>query len=113
MTPGSSRNAAPLGDLDFDAGVLTLESALFHAGASWPVIGVYGATAPVLMGGLLLAAGSALRLDWTAFGLGMWTIVVAVGGAYAGPVAVWAVEALAGGLALILVAAIQVARSRA
>lgn len=94
------------------AGVFTLESALFHAGASWPVIGVYGATAPVLMGGLLLAASSALRLDWTVFGLGIWVIVVAAAGAYAGPVTVWAVEALAGGLALLLMAAIQLARSR-
>lgn len=94
------------------AGVLTLEGALFQAGASWPVIGVYGATVPVLMSGLLLAASSALRLDWGVFSLGIWVIVVAAGGAYAGPVAVWAVEALAGGLALVLMAAVQLARRR-
>lgn len=94
------------------AGVFTLEGALFHAGASWPVIGVYGATAPVLMGGLLLAASSALRLDWAVFALGIWVIAVAAGGAYAGPVTVWAVQALAGGLALLLMAAIQLARGR-
>jgi hypothetical protein len=45
--------------------------------------------------------------------LGIWLIAVAAGGAFAGPVGVWAVGALAGGLAFLLLAAIEPALRRA
>jgi len=89
------------------AGVYLLEAALFHAGASWSVIGVYAATAPMLVSGMAFAFSSALWPSWTVFGLGIWLIVVAATSAFAGPVGVWAVGALAAGLAFLLVAAVR------
>ena len=87
-------------------GVYLLEDALFQAGASWSVIGVYGAAAPMLVTGMAYAFSSAFVANWSVFGLGIWLIVVAATGAYAGPVGVWAVGALAAGLAFLLVAAV-------
>ncbi len=83
-----------------------LEGALARAGASRAVIGVFEAAAPILVAGLIYLAGSALRLNWPLSGLGIWLVAVAAGGAFAGPVGVWAVGALAGGLAFLLMAAI-------
>lgn len=89
------------------AGVYLLESALYHAGASWSVIGVYGATAPMLVTGMAYAFSSAFLTNRSVFGLGIWLIVVAATSAFAGPVGVWAVGALAAGLAFLLVAAVR------
>jgi hypothetical protein len=92
------------------AGLFTLEAALAHAGASKAVIGVYGAAAPILLTGLIYAVGAAIALDWTVFGLGLWLVAVAAGGAFAGPVGVWAVDALAGGAAFLAMAAVRLIR---
>lgn len=86
--------------------LFTLEAAIDHAGASRSVLGVYGAAAPILLSGLIIAASSALVLDWSLFGLGLWLLAVAAGSGFAGPVGVWAVSALAGGAALLLMAAV-------
>lgn len=94
------------------AGLFTLEGALAHAGASRPVIAVYAAAAPLLVIGLAYAASSAIWLDWPVFGLGIWLIAVAAASGYAGPVTVWAVDALAGGLAFLLVAVVRLAHRR-
>ena len=94
------------------AAVFALEGALFHAGASRPVIGVFGAAAPMLVIGLACAAASTIRLEWPVFGLGIWLIAAAAFGGFAGPVGVWAVGALAGGLAFLLMAAVGYAHSR-
>jgi hypothetical protein len=91
-------------------GLLTLEAALDHAGASRGVLGVYGAAAPILLTGLIYAVSSAIWLDWTVFGLGLWLMTVAAGSGFAGPVTVWAVDALAAGLAFLLMAAIGFGR---
>jgi hypothetical protein len=64
-------------------------------------------------GGPVLLSSSALWLDWPVSGLGIWLIAVAAGGAFAGSVGVWAVGALAGGLAFLLMAAIEPALRRA
>lgn len=88
-------------------GLFTLEAALDHAGASRAVLGVYGAAAPILLTGLIYAASSAFALDWTAFGLGVWLIAVAAGGAFAGPATVWAVDALAASVAFLAMAAVR------
>jgi len=85
--------------------LFTLEAAIDHAGASRAVLGVYGAAAPILLVALVIAASSALNLDWSVFGLGIWLLAVAAGSGFAGPVGVWAVSALAGGAALLLMAA--------
>lgn len=88
--------------------VAVLETALTHDGAGRPLVhGVIQATAPVLVTGVFYMASSAMSLDWAMFGLGLWLVAVAVGGAFAGPVTVWAVQALAGGLAFLLVAVIR------
>jgi hypothetical protein len=87
-------------------GVFLLEDALFQAGAGWSVIGVYGAAAPMLVTGMAYAFSSAFVANWSVFGLGIWLIVVAATSAYAGPVGVWAVGALAAGLMFLLVAAV-------
>jgi len=94
-------------------GLFVLEAALDHAGASRAVLGVYGAAAPLLLAGVVAAAASALALDWWLFGLGIWLLVLAAGSGWAGPVNVWAVDALAVSLALLALAAIGFRRSRA
>jgi hypothetical protein len=94
-------------------GVLVLEAALDHAGASQRVLGVYGAAAPILLIGLVIAAGSAARMDWTAFLLGVWLIAAAAASGFAGPAGVWGVLALAvgGGFCVLAAMAMRQARS--
>ncbi len=67
---------------------------------------VFEAAAPILVAGLFYLTSSALWLDWPVSGLGIWLVAVAAGAAYAGPVGVWAVGALAGGPAFLLTAVI-------
>ena len=71
------------------------------------MLGVYGAAAPVLLTGLIYAAAAAISLDWAGFGLGLWLIAVGAGSGFAGPVTVWAVEALAAGVAFLVMAAFR------
>jgi hypothetical protein len=92
--------------------LFTLEAAIDHAGASRAVIGVYGAAAPVLLVALIIAASAAVFLNWSLFGLGLWLLAVAAGSGFAGPVTVWAVSALAGGGALLVMAVIGLWRNR-
>jgi hypothetical protein len=55
------------------------------------------------------AAAAAIRFsagrNWVVTGLGLWMVVVAAVAGYAGPVAVWAVGALAVGLGFLAAAA--------
>jgi hypothetical protein len=92
--------------------LFTLEAAIDHAGAGRAVLGVYGAAAPVLLVALIIAASGAVFLDWSLLALGLWLLAVAAGGGFAGPVTVWAVSALAGGGALLVMAVIGLWRSR-
>jgi hypothetical protein len=89
------------------AAMFALEGALAHAGASRAVIGVFEASAPVLVAGLFYFTTSAVWLDWPVLGLGIWLLVVAAAGGFAGPSGVWAVDALAAGLAYLLMAAVE------
>lgn len=89
------------------AGMFALEGALVHAGASQAVVGVFEASAPVLVAGVFYFITSAVGLNWPLFGLGVWLLVVAAVGGFAGPAAVWGVDALAAGLAYLLMAAIE------
>ena len=95
------------------AAMFALEGALYRAGASRAVIGIFEAAAPILVAGLFYLAGSALRLDWALCALGVWLVAVAGGGAFAGPVGIWAVGALAGGLAFVLAGLIEPVLHRA
>jgi hypothetical protein len=89
------------------AAMFALEGALAHAGASRAVIGVFEASAPILVAGLFYFTTSAVQLDWPVLGLGIWLLVVAAVGGFAGPAGVWAVDALAAGLAYLLMAAVE------
>jgi hypothetical protein len=91
------------------AGVFVLEAALDHGGASRAVVALMGASGPVLVTGIAYMVSSAIDLTWPIFGLGAWLVATAAGGAFAGPVGVWAVEGLSGGLAFLL-AAVTVSR---
>lgn len=94
-------------------GVLVLEAALAHAGASHAVAyGVFAAAAPILVTGAIYIANSASSLDWPLFGLGTTLIAIAAAGAFAGPRTVWLVGALAGGLAFLIKAGVQLWLSR-
>jgi hypothetical protein len=94
-------------------GAFAIEGALVHAGASRPVVGVFEAVAPVLVIGLLYLARFSAEQDWAVAGLGLWLVIAAAVGAYAGPQNVWAVAALAVGPAFLLVAALEQRRQRA
>jgi hypothetical protein len=89
-------------------GVLVLEGALAHAGASHAVVsGVFAAAAPMLLTGAVYIANSATTLNWPLFGLGACLIAVAAAGAFTGPRTVWLVGAVAGGLGFWTKAAVQ------
>ena len=94
-------------------GAFAIEGALAHAGASRPVIGVFEAVAPIAVIGLVYLARFSAEQDWVMAGLGLWLVIVAAVGAYAGPQTVWAVAALAVGPALLLAAAVEQRRQRA
>jgi hypothetical protein len=93
-------------------GVLVLEAALDHAGASQRTLGVYGAAAPILLMGLVFAASSAARMDWTVFGFGVWLIAAAALSGFAGPAGVWGVLALAVGAGFSVLAAMAMRQIR-
>lgn len=93
-------------------GALTMEAVLRHEGASPGVTGVFGASSPLLVAGVVLVAGTAAWLNWYMFGLGIWLIAVAALSGLAGPEGVWAVDALAVGLPFLLIAAVLLARAR-
>jgi hypothetical protein len=88
-------------------GAFAIEGALVRAGAGRPVVGVFEAVAPVVVIGLIYLARFSAELDWVMAGLGLWLVIVAVGGAYAGPQNAWAVASLGVGLAFLLVAAVE------
>jgi len=93
-------------------GQIVMQLALRNAGASRGVLSVFTASAPLLVAGVVLVAGTAAWLNWYMFGLGIWLIAVAAFSGFAGPAGVWAVDALAVGLPFLLMAAIALARGR-
>ncbi|HXW45426.1 MAG TPA: hypothetical protein VEL03_11600 [Streptosporangiaceae bacterium] len=95
------------------AGIYTLEAAIDHAGASRAVIAVIAASGPVFVAGVVYVAGTAVFRNWAVCGLGCWLVATAAGSAFAGPVAIWAVNGLAGGLGFLTAAAVSARRGRA
>jgi hypothetical protein len=89
------------------AAMFALGGALAHAGASPAVISVFEASAPVLVAGLFYLSTSIVQLNWPVAGLGAWLLAVAAAGGFAGPAGVWGVNALAAGLAYLLMAVIE------
>jgi hypothetical protein len=95
------------------AAAFAIEGALVRAGASRPVVGVFEAVAPIVVIGLVYLARFSADQDWVVAGLGLWLVIVAAAGAYAGPRNAWAVAALAVGPAFLLTAAVEQRRQRA
>jgi hypothetical protein len=91
-------------------GLAIMEGALRYNHVSPGVIGVIMASAPLLLAGVVLVAGTAAWLNWYMFGLGIWLIAVAAFGGFAGPVGVWGVDALAVGVPFLVMAVIALAR---
>ena len=89
------------------AAMFLLEGALYRTGASRAVIGIFEAAAPILVAGLFYLSSGALWLDWPVSGLGIWLVAVAAAAGFAGPVGIWAVGSLAGGLAFLVLAALE------
>lgn len=84
------------------------KQALSHAGASRPLVSLFGEAIPLLIAGLVFVASSAASStpNWPRLAVGSWLLAVAAGGAWAGPVTNLAVCALAGGGGILLMAAI-------
>jgi hypothetical protein len=95
------------------AGAFAVEGALVHAGASRPVVGVFEAVVPVMVIGLIYLARFSADQDWVAAGVGLWLVIVAAAGAYAGPQNVWAVLTLGVGPAFVVAAGIRQRLQRA
>jgi hypothetical protein len=89
------------------AAMFALGGALAHPGASRGVISIFEASAPVMVAGLFYLSTSIVQLNWPLAGLGVWLLAVAAAGGFAGPAGVWGVNALAAGLAYLLMAAIE------
>jgi hypothetical protein len=94
------------------AGVFLLEAALDHAGASRAVLATYGATAPILVMGVIYLVSSAISLSWSLAALGAWMVLAAAGSGFAGPVTVWPVAGLAVGVGFLVMAGYWFRQSR-
>jgi hypothetical protein len=86
------------------ASLFVIIGAVWHFGAGPKVTGILGATGPLLLVGLIYLLTSAMWLDWVMFGMGMWLLLVAAAGAWAGPVGSLLTDAVAGGGAFLLTA---------
>jgi hypothetical protein len=94
------------------AGLFGIDGALSQHGASGPVLGLVSGAGPILVTGLIYVLGAAIWLDWSMFWLGTWLAAVAVAGAWAGPVSLPLIGALAGGGGFLAMAAILALRHR-
>lgn len=96
------------------AAVYVYMGALYHAGASHAIVyGLYPATGPLMILGLVGAALSAGRQDWRSFGTTLAVALIAAGSAFAGPVNAWLSMGIGLGAALAASAAVNVWLKRA
>jgi hypothetical protein len=93
--------------------MFALEGALTRAGASHTVVDIFEASGAILVIGRVYLARFSDGRNWVGAGLGLWMVVVAAVGGYAGPVGVWAVGALAVGLGFLAAAAAETRARRA
>lgn len=75
----------------------TLQGALANQGADGRVLGLVGATGPLLVTSLIFLLGGAIWLDRPMATVGVWLAVVSAAGVWTGPVTVLLVNAVAGG----------------
>jgi hypothetical protein len=94
------------------AALFVIEGALGHDGASARVLGIVGGAGPILVTGLIYVLAAGIWLDWSMFGLGVWLAAVAAAGAWAGPVSVLLIGALAGGGGFLAMAGFLALRHR-
>jgi hypothetical protein len=94
------------------AALFLIEGALGHHGASARVLGIVGGAGPILVTGLIYVLAAGIWLDWSMFGLGVWLAAVAAAGAWAGPVGVLLIGALAGGGGFLAMAGFLAVRHR-
>jgi hypothetical protein len=94
------------------AALFLILGAAAHLGAGPSAIGVLGAAGPLLVTGLIYLVGAALWLDPVMFWLGAWALLVAAGGAWAGPAGALLTDAVAGGGGFLVAAALVAWRNR-
>lgn len=89
-------------------GTFTIMGALEHAHVSHAVVyGIYPATMPLLVGGLIGAVGASQRDDWTMFSAALCVSGVAVGAAFGGPVGAWAISGFGSGVVFLVCAGVK------
>ncbi len=89
-------------------GTFTIMGALEHAHVSNVVVyGIYPATVPLLVGGLIGAVGASQRDDWTTFATALCISGVAAGAAFGGPAAAWAISGFGGGAVFLACATVK------
>lgn len=88
--------------------VYVFMGALHYDGFSNAIVyGVFDAAAPWLVVGAAVAGIAAVREDWVLFGTAVAIIAVGTASVFAGPIGVWGVLALGGGIGLIAKAVVQ------
>ncbi len=80
----------------YQVAVWAIEGGLYAAGASIGTVDLIGASGPILLVGLVVAATATAWRQRAGLGLGIWLIAAAVGSAFAAPATVWGIDALAG-----------------
>jgi hypothetical protein len=87
--------------------VYVFQGALEHSGLSHAITyGIYPATAPLMIIGLVGAALAQGRANWPTLAAALTVAVISCGAAYAGPAGAWLVAGIGLGLALLVHAAI-------
>lgn len=112
---GESRRRRRVAFLSIAAGlvaVFAVEGGLRAAGASIGTVDLIGASGPILVAGLVMVGASSERRHPSGLGLGIWLIALAIGSAFAAPVTVWGIDALAGCAGFGFAAAIESRRGR-
>ncbi len=85
---------------------------LYHAAASYPVWGLYPASAPLLIIGLLAAATAAARHDWPMAGICLAVAIVAAAAGFGGPAGAWLIMGIGMCAAMVGAAAFTVWQQR-
>jgi peptidoglycan/LPS O-acetylase OafA/YrhL len=95
-------------------GTFTIMGALEHAHVSNVVVyGIYLATMPLLVGGLIGAVGAIQREDWTMFIAALGVSGVAAGAAFGGPAGAWAISGFGSGAVLLACALVKLSQRHA
>jgi hypothetical protein len=90
------------------AAVYVFMGALQYDGFSHAVVyGVFDAAAPWMVVGAALAAGAAARSEWRKLAAAIGIVVIGTASAFAGPIDVWGVLAVAGCVGLVAATVVQ------